>query len=281
MIDSHSHIYMERYDDDRTVVLERAVAAGVTQLLQVGCSLKESRLVAALSEQVTGMYAAVGVHPHNATAVDSTVLDALAALTQRPKVLAWGEIGLDFYYEYSPRQVQVATFEAQLQRAIACAVPVVIHSRDAEPETLAMLRRYPVPRGGHVHCFTGTPATAAALLELGFYIGFTGIVSFPKADNVRAALRVVPLERLLLETDSPYLAPTPLRGRRNEPAFVVHVAAAIAQVKAVPVQEVVEHSTQNFYRLYHKPGVVWETLAVASGAHEGRADAGSGQVAPS
>ena len=140
-------------------------------------------------------------------------------------MLAWGEIGLDFYYDNSPRQVQAAAFAAQLQRAIACDVPVVIHSRDAEPETLEMLRRYPVPRGGHVHCFTGTPAMAEALLELGFYIGFTGIVSFPKAENVREALRVVPLERLLIETDSPYLAPMPHRGRRNEPAFVVHVAA--------------------------------------------------------
>lgn len=265
MIDSHSHIYMERYQDDRAVVMARAAAAGVTQLLQVGCDLEESRLVVALSEQVAGIYAAVGVHPHNADTVNTTVLDALAALTQHPKVLAWGEIGLDFYYDNSPRHVQVAAFEAQLQRAIACDVPVVIHSRDAEPDTLAMLCRYPVPRHGHVHCFTGTPAMAEALLELGFYIGFTGIVSFPKAENVRDALRVVPLERLLLETDSPFLAPIPQRGRRNEPAFVVHVAEAIARVKAVPLQAVAEHSTQNFYRLYHKHGVVWERLPVASG----------------
>lgn len=263
MIDSHSHIYMESYKDDRPAVIARAAAAGVTQLLQVGCDLEESRTVMALSEQVSGIYAAVGVHPHNAITVDTTVLDALAALTQQPKVLAWGEIGLDFYYENSPRQVQAAAFEAQLQRAIACDVPVVIHSRDAEPETLDMLHRYPVPRSGHVHCFTGTPAMAEALLELGFYIGFTGIVSFPKADNVRDALRVVPLERLLIETDSPYLAPIPQRGRRNEPAFVAHVAAAIAQVKALPLQAVVEHSTQNFYRLYRKDGTTWETLPAA------------------
>jgi TatD DNase family protein len=262
MIDSHSHIYMESYKDDRAAVLARAAAAGVTQLLQVGCDLQESRTVLALSEQVSGIYAAVGVHPHNASTVDTAVLDALAALTQHPKVLAWGEIGLDFYYDNSPRQVQSAAFAAQLQRAIACDLPVVIHTRDAEPETLDMLRQYPVPRGGHVHCFTGTPAMAEALLELGFYLGFTGIVSFPKAENVRDALRVVPLERLLIETDSPYLAPRPHRGRRNEPAFVAQVAEAIAQVKAVSLQAVAEHSTQNFYRLYHKAGMTWERLTL-------------------
>ena len=260
MIDSHSHIYLERYQSDREAVITRAAAAGVTQLLQVGCTLEESHLAVALSEQIAGIYAAVGVHPHHATTVDTAVLKALAVLTQHPKVVAWGEIGLDFYYDYSPRLVQASAFAAQLQQAIACDMPVVIHTRDAEADTLEMLRRYPVPRGGHVHCFTGTPAMAEALLELGFYIGFTGIVSFPKADNVRAALRLVPLDRLLIETDSPYLAPTPQRGRRNEPAFVVHVAEAIAQVQAVSVEAVCAHSTQNFYRLYGKAGTAWEAL---------------------
>jgi TatD DNase family protein len=262
MIDSHSHIYTERYDDDRTEVVARAVVAGVTQLLQVGCTLADSQAAIAFSEHVAGVYAAVGVHPHEATTVSPEVLDALAVLLRHPKALAWGEIGLDFYYDHSPREVQQAAFVAQLQRAIHCEVPVVIHTRDAEDATLDILQHYPVPRSGHVHCFTGTPAMAEALLAMGFYIGFTGIVSFPKADNVRAALRVVPLERLLIETDSPYLAPVPYRGRRNEPAFVRHVAEAIAQVKAVPVAEVVQHSTRNFLRLYGKAGMAWETLSV-------------------
>jgi TatD DNase family protein len=262
MIDSHSHIYLDRYHDDREAVIARAAAAGVTQLLQVGCDLEDSRTAVALSERVPGIYAAVGVHPHNATHLNAEVLDAFAALTHHPKVLAWGEIGLDFYYDHSPRDVQQAAFAAQLQRARMCAVPVVIHTRDAEPETLDILRRHPIPRRGHVHCFTGTPAMAEQVLALGFYIGFTGIVSFPKADNVRAALCVVPLERLLIETDSPYLAPPPHRGKRNEPAFVIHVAEAIAHVKAVPVAEVLEHSTQNFYRLYGRDGMTWETLTL-------------------
>lgn len=264
MIDSHSHIYMAQYDDDRTAVIDRAAAAGVTQLLQVGCDLDDSRTVVALSERVPGIYASVGVHPHRATTVRAEVLDALAALTTHPKVLAWGEIGLDFYYDHSPRTVQQAVFEAQLQRAIACDMPVVIHTRDAEALTLDIMRQYPVPRGGHVHCFTGTPAMAEGLLALGWHIGFTGIVSFNKADNVRDALRVVPLERLLIETDSPFLAPKPHRGKRNEPAFVQYVASAIAEVKAVPVAEVLWHSTQNFYRVYGKAGLTWQALTPQS-----------------
>lgn len=260
MIDSHSHIYMPRYDDDRQAVIERAAAAGITQLLQVGCSLEETATVLALSERVPGIYAAIGVHPHLALSVDTETLDRLAALTQHPKVVAWGEIGLDFYYNNSPHEVQQAAFAAQLQRAIRCEMPVVIHTREAEPETLDLLRRYPVPRHGQVHCFTGTPDMAEQLLEMGFYIGFTGIVSFNKAENVRAALRVVPLDRLLIETDSPYLAPTPQRGKRNEPAFVVHVAEAIARTLAISITEVVQHSTQNFYRLYGRDDLAWEPL---------------------
>lgn len=261
MIDSHSHIYMERYRDDRDAVIARAVAAGVTQLLQVGCHLEDSRAAVALSERVSGIYASIGVHPHAATSVTPAVLDALQALTHHPKVVAWGEIGLDFYYDNSPREIQKAAFEAQLERAGPCDLPVVIHTRDAEPDTLDILRRHPLARGGHVHCFTGTPEMAETLLELGFYIGFTGIVSFKNADNVRAALRRVPLERLLIETDSPFLAPTPYRGKRNEPAFVVHVAESVADVKGVPVADIAAHSSRNFYRLYAKPGMAWAPLA--------------------
>ncbi len=261
MIDSHSHIYMDRYRGDRDAVIARAVAAGVTQLLQVGCHLEDSQLAIALSERVPGIYASVGVHPHAATTVTPAVLDALQALTSHPKVLSWGEIGLDFYYDNSPRDVQKTAFEAQLERVGPCDLPVVIHTRDAEPETLDILRRHPVARGGHVHCFTGTPEMAEALLELDFHIGFTGIVSFKNADNVREALRRVPLERLLIETDSPFLAPRPYRGKRNEPAFVVHVAEAIAEVKGVSVADIATHSSHNFYRLYQKPGTAWTTLA--------------------
>jgi TatD DNase family protein len=260
MIDSHSHIYMERYDDDRQAVIARAVAAGITQLLQVGCDLESSRTVVALSQRVPGIYAAVGVHPHQAITLNDDVLKALTALVAHDKVVAWGEMGLDFYYDNSPRDIQLAAFEAQLERVTGLDVPVVIHTREAEIETLDLLRRYPLPRGGHVHCFTGSAGMAAQLIEMGFHIGFTGIIGFNRADNVRAALRVVPLERLLIETDSPYLAPQPHRGKRNEPAFVVHVAEAIAAIKSVPVSNILQHTTQNFYQLYGQPGMTWESL---------------------
>lgn len=276
MIDSHSHIYTDRYRDDRYAVIARAADAGVTQLLQVGCTLEEAQQVVALSEHVPGIYAAVGVHPHHATTLTPAGLDALTALMRHPKVLAWGEIGLDYYYDHSPRDVQQAAFACQLQAASQCGVPVVIHTRDAEEATLDALRRYPPPRGGHVHCFTGTPAMAEQLLAMGWYIGFTGIVGFKKAASVREALALVPLERLLLETDSPYLAPAPHRGKRNEPAFVRYVAEAIAEAKGVDVAEVVAHSTRNFYQVYGRAGLQWEKLALSApgeSADEGKTGA--------
>lgn len=260
MIDSHSHIYMDRYDDDRQAVIARAAAAGVTQLLQVGCDLESSQAVVALSQRVPGIYAAVGVHPHQATTLNDRILEALTTLFTHDKVVAWGEMGLDFYYDNSPRRIQLEAFEAQLERVTRLDVPVVIHTREAEAETLELLRRHPLRRGGHVHCFTGTAGMAEQLVEMGFHIGFTGIVGFNRADNVRAALRVVPLERLLIETDSPYLAPRPHRGKRNEPAFVAHVAEAIAAVTSVPVSDILQHTTQNFYQLYGRPDMRWEPL---------------------
>lgn len=260
MIDSHSHIYTPRFDQDREAVIERAVSAGVRQLLQVGCNLGESQEVVALAEKTPGIYASVGVHPHDAVTVTPDILAALEQLTNHPKVIAWGEIGLDFYYDNSPRDIQIAAFEAQIQYPEKLGLPVVIHTRDAEPETLAVLRRYPVSRGGHVHCFTGTLPTAKVMLDLGFHIGFTGIITFKKADDLREVVNMVPLDRLLIETDSPYLAPVPHRGKRNEPAFVVHVAEAIAQVKGVALEEVLRQTTENFYRLYQREGTVWEAL---------------------
>jgi TatD DNase family protein len=263
VIDSHSHIYTPRYDEDREAVIERAVAAGVRQLLQVGCNLEESRAVVDLANAIPGIYASVGVHPHDASTVNQNVLDEIEKLVVHPKVVAWGEIGLDFYYDNSPRDVQIEAFEAQIQYPEKHGLPVVIHTRDAEPETLDVLRRYPVSRGGHVHCFTGTAPTAKAMLDMGYHIGFTGIITFKKAAELREVVKIVPLERLLIETDSPYLAPVPHRGKRNEPAFVAHVAEAIAAIKDVSLEEVLEVTTENFYRVYERAGTGWVNLSAA------------------
>lgn len=263
MIDSHSHIYGPRYDEDRQVVIDRAVKAGITQLLQVGCNLEESLQVVTLAEHQQGIYASVGVHPHDADTVNDDVLDALVHLTYHPKVIAWGEMGLDFYYDNSPRDTQKQAFRAQLERVQDLDLPVVIHTRDAEPETLELLKATPPPKGGHVHCFTGTMPMAQQLLELGYHIGFTGIITFKSAKALREVVANVPLERILIETDSPYLAPTPHRGKRNEPAFVEHVAQAIADIHQVPCAQVLSQTSENFYRLYEKAGTAWEPLTAA------------------
>ena len=262
MIDSHSHIYTPRFDADRDAVIQRAIEAGNQQLLQVGCNLPESEAVVALCEKVRGIYASVGVHPHDADTLTPSVLESLAQLTTHPKVVAWGEIGLDFYYDNSPRGTQIEAFEVQIAKAESLGLPVVIHTRDAEPETLSVLRRYPVRRGGQVHCFTGTGALAKDLLDLGYHIGFTGIITFKNAADLREVVKAVPMERLLIETDSPYLAPVPHRGKRNEPAFVAHVAEAVAELKNLPVNTVLEKTTENFYALYGDGGRVWEPLAM-------------------
>lgn len=262
IIDSHSHIYGPRYDDDRRSVIDRAIQAGIRQLLQVGCNLEEARQVVALAEATPGIYASVGVHPHDADTVTESVLDELEKLCSHPKVLSWGEMGLDFYYDNSPREVQKKAFAAQLARVAGLDLPVVIHTRDAEPETLEILRATPPPKGGHVHCFTGSNDMAQALLEMGFHIGFTGIITFKNAKALREVVRGVPLDRMLIETDSPYLAPIPHRGKRNEPAFVVHVAQTIADIHGVDVATVIQHTGQNFYQLYGKPNQVWEPLSL-------------------
>ena len=261
MIDSHSHIYGPRFSDDREAVIERAVEAGITQLLQVGCNLEESKQVTQLAESHVGIYASVGVHPHDADTVDDSVLDGLEALTNHEKVLAWGEIGLDFYYDNSPREQQITAFHRQMERASGLDLPVVIHTRDAEPETLAVLRDHPIQRGGQVHCFTGSLEMAKALLDMDYHLGFTGIITFKNATALREVVAATPIGRLLIETDSPYLAPMPHRGKRNEPSFVVHVAEAVAAIKDLTVDEVIAETTDNFRRLYGASDQTWETLA--------------------
>jgi len=260
MIDSHSHIYTPRFDADRGLVLARAVEAGITQLLQVGCNLAESRAVLALAEATPGIYAAVGVHPHDADTLDAATLAALHQLACHPKVVAWGEIGLDFYYDNSPREAQLSAFECQMKAVAERDLPVVIHTRDAEPETLEILRAHRLSKGGQVHCFTGSRQLAVELLELGYHIGFTGIITFKNAADLREVVAMMPMDRLLIETDSPYLAPIPHRGKRNEPAYVVHVAEAVAAIKGLSTEQVVRQTSENFHRLYGTGGRAWERL---------------------
>lgn len=251
-VDSHAHLDGPEFDADRDAVIQRARDAGVSTLLNVGTGDPHSGALERaieLAEKHAGIYASVGVHPHDARLFDDAAEQRLATLTgQSKRVIAWGEIGLDFHYDNSPRETQVQAFRRQLQLARAARLPVIIHTREAEVETVAMLESEWSGAGlpGIMHCFSGSLALAQSALELGFLISFSGIVTFKKADGLRSIARQVPLDRLLIETDCPFLAPVPFRGKRNEPAFVVEVARCLAELRGLKLDEVARLTSANF-----------------------------------
>jgi TatD DNase family protein len=252
LIDSHAHLDFRRFDGDREAVIERAQEAGLVAILNVGASLASSRAAVALAEQYDFIYAAVGVHPHDAKTVTRSVLDEIGSLARHPKVVAIGEIGLDYYRDLSPRPVQRRAFDDQLALAAELALPVVVHSREAHDDVLATLCEWD-GRGGVLHSYSGGPERLGEVLELGFSIGISGPVTFPKADRLRAAAAEVPLERLLVETDCPYLTPEPYRGRRNEPAYVRYVVEAVAHAREAPVDVVARKTADNARHLFGIP----------------------------
>lgn len=255
-IDSHAHIDGPEYDADRDEVIERARAAGVNTILNIGtgdphCGSLERAV--AVAEKYDGVYAAVGVHPHDAKLFDERAAELIRNLIRNhQRVIALGEIGLDYHYEHSPRMVQREVFIKQLHMAREEEVPVIIHSRAADDETVEILKAEwkNVTSGGIMHCFGGTPQMAKDVLELGFFVSFAGNVTFKKAENLREAARHVPLDRLLIETDCPYLTPVPFRGRRNEPARVVEVARCLAGLHGMTVNEIGQTTAKNFQRLF-------------------------------
>ncbi len=265
-IDSHCHIDGEQFDADRDEVVERARAAGVVAMLNIGTGDPHSddfRRAVVVAERYENVYAAVGVHPHDAKLYDDAAEAHLVDLVKTSKkVIAWGEIGLDYYYAHSPRDVQRDVFRRQIRTARELDLPIIIHSRDADDETVEILieetengkRKMESGREvdavGIMHCFGGTPEMATALMKIGFLISFAGNVTFKKADNLRDAARVVPLERLLIETDCPFLTPVPFRGKRNEPSFVAHTAAYLAEFYDVPLGALAEATTANFMRFF-------------------------------
>lgn len=251
MIDSHCHLHHARYDADRQSVIQAAHQAGVAQMMVIGCDLADSEKAVQLAESTPNLFASVGVHPHEAAGFPESDLARLAELAQHPKVLAIGEMGLDFYYDHSPRETQKHVFAQQLQLANQLDKPVVIHSRDAEEESLAEIKNCHPVYGGQVHCFTGSLAFAKSLLAMDFYLGFTGIITFKNAHELQEVVKITPLERILIETDSPYLAPIPFRGKRNEPAFLPAIAEKVAELKNESLQTVIQATTENFERLYH------------------------------
>ena len=253
LIDSHCHLDSPEFDADRDQVVERALEAGVERMAAIGTGSGPPDLEAGirLAERYEQFYATVGIHPHDAAKARAADFEHLAELLRHPKVVALGEIGLDYHYDFSPRDTQTSVFIRQMEIAATAGKPIVIHTREAWDDTAALLERHWKPHGigGIMHCFSGGPAEARRALELGFHLSFGGIVTFPKALDVQAAAREAPADRILVETDAPYLAPVPKRGKRNEPALVVHTARKLAELRGESFEQVSRATSDNFRRL--------------------------------
>jgi TatD DNase family protein len=269
LIDSHAHIDFPQFAEDRDAMLDRALAAGVTTLLAIGTGPGPEKLDSALpfADQHDWIYATVGIHPHEAKEVKQQHLDELAKLAKHPRVIAWGEIGLDYFYDHSPREVQQKVFRDQMELAKQAKLPIVIHCRDAWTDCLNVLEEFwrSTGLGGILHCFTSTLEDARRGMDMGFLISFAGNSTYPKTQNLRDVAKELPLEKLLIETDAPYLAPQPWRGKRNEPAYVAEVARVLANVRNCSPDEVAAATSQNFRRLL---GLARPASLAASGPRE-------------
>ncbi len=253
LIDSHAHIQGKEYAGEAEAVISRAHAAGIEKIIAVGGAgdMSSNTEAIALAESFANVYATVGMHPHDAKDVGADEMEKLKALCTHPKVIAVGETGLDYYYDHSPRDVQRHVFAQFIHMASETGLPIVVHERDAAGDATELLRGEGAGKlRGVIHCFTGNYDAACAYLDLGFYISFTGIITFKNADPLREVVRKVPLERMLIETDSPYLTPVPHRGKRNEPLYVRFVAETIAKVKELAVEEVARVTTENVKHLF-------------------------------
>jgi len=251
LIDSHAHLDFPQFDDDRDAVIARAREADLTAIVNIGTNLASSRASVALAEEYDFIYATVGIHPHDAETANQEALDELRSLADHPKVVAIGEIGLDYYRDYSPRRAQRQAFRDQLALASALDRPVVIHSRDAHSEVFAALHEW--TGTGVLHTYAAGLKRLEEAMDIDFYIGISGPVTFSSADHLRAVAREVPLRRLLVETDCPYLTPAPHRGKRNEPAYVKLVAEAIAEARDEPIERIADTTTENTRRLFGLP----------------------------
>jgi TatD DNase family protein len=255
LIDSHAHLEFPQFDADRPEVLKRAREAGIQTILAIGSGTGPARLDAAIpfAEEHDWIYASVGIHPHEAKLGAQEHFQKLDELAKHPRVIAWGEIGLDYFYDHSPRDVQLGVFRRQLEQARAARLPIIIHCRDAWEDCLRILEQdwRSAGLGGILHCFTGTLDEASRGLDMGFLVSFAGNATYPKAQGLRDVARALPLDRLLIETDSPFLAPQGHRGKRNEPALVAEVARVLANVRDLSGQEFAASTAANFRRFFH------------------------------
>lgn len=259
-VDSHAHLEGKQFATDREQVIARAREAGVTNIVAIGngdgpvnfdCGIQ-------LAEKYDFIYATIGIHPHEARLADEAAFDRMQQLARHPKIIAWGEIGLDYYYDHSPRKTQQQVFSRQMELAAAAKLPIVIHCRPSEgsdnawEDCLRLIHDQWAPRGfgGVLHCFTGNWPQAGRALDMGFMVSFAGNVTFAKAEQIRDAAMQVPLDRMLIETDSPYLAPVPHRGKRNEPAFVKETARKLGELRGRTLEELGEQTSRNFYNFF-------------------------------
>ena len=267
LVDSHCHLEYPALASELEAVMARAQVAGVGVCLSISTKLESFPRVREIAARFDNVWCSVGVHPHEAAAEPLADAAPLIERAGDPKVIGIGETGLDYFYQHSPRAAQAANFRAHIEAARRTKLPLIVHTRDAEDDTVAILRQE-MTKGaftGVLHCFTGSKTLADAALDLGFYISASGIMTFKNSEALRTVLKGVPLDRLLVETDAPYLAPVPHRGKSNEPSFVAHTAAALADLKGVAVEELAHATTDNFFRLFRKATRPSSPFAKATG----------------
>lgn len=255
MIDSHAHLDDEKFNVDREEVIQKLQEKFVKYVINPSSDMESSKRVVELSKEYENIFAAVGVHPHEAEDFESKDLEKLRELAKNPKVVAIGEIGLDYFYDNSPREIQKEVFKKQLQLSVELKLPVIIHTREAMGDTFDILNEFKGKVSGVMHCYTGSIEMAKRFMELGFYISIAGPVTFKNATNVKDMAKQIPLDKLLIETDSPYLTPVPNRGKRNDPSNVLYVADMLANLKEISIDEIIENSRENTIKLFSLEGV--------------------------
>ena len=255
LIDTHCHLDMDAYQDDLDQVLSRASENNITHIVSIGIDRQSSEAAVALAEQYPSIRAAIGIHPHEADRISENDLEQLACLADHPKVVGYGEIGLDYAKLYAKKENQIDLFHQQLNLAKELELPVIIHDRDAHEDTLAVLLEHaPFPCGGILHCFSGDLDFAQNILALGFHISIPGIVTFKNAKKLQEVVAHIPIESMLLETDGPFLAPSPFRGKRNEPSYVRYTAEKVAELRAMPIEELARVTTRNAQEIFALQG---------------------------
>ena len=254
LVDSHCHLEFPDFAPECEAVIERARAAGIGHMLTISTRVERFDQIRSIAEQHADISCSLGTHPHSAEEEQAVTTARLVEMARHPKVVAIGETGLDYYYDNSPRDLQQEAFRRHIRAALETSLPVIVHTRDADADTIRILREEGQGSGltGVIHCFSSSPQLAEEALDFGFYISFSGIVTFKKSEELRDTARKVPLERMLVETDAPFLAPTPKRGQRNEPAYVVHTAGVLAQLHGLHTEALAKRTTGNFFDLFRR-----------------------------